>query len=57
VFKWHKFTPAPVAEGAETEEQVQMLAQQNVDRIQGFALAKPMPICKLLEFYQEHPLS
>ena len=43
-----------VAEGAETEEEVCMLTEQGVDRIQGFALARPMPIDKLLNFYGEN---
>ena len=46
-----------VAEGAETDKEVQMLAAQGVDRIQGFALARPMPTDDLLKFYQEHPVS
>jgi len=45
-----------VAEGIETDEEVQMLTAQGVDRIQGFALARPMPVEALLKFYQEHPV-
>ena len=41
-----------IAEGAETEE-VKLLTEQGVDRIQGFALARPMPLNKLLDFYRE----
>jgi EAL domain-containing protein (putative c-di-GMP-specific phosphodiesterase class I) len=33
-----------------------MLELQGVDRIQGFALARPMPIDALLKFYQENPV-
>ena len=42
-----------VAEGAETEEEVRILQEQGVDRIQGFALARPMPLDALVEFYRE----
>ena len=42
-----------IAEGAETEEEVKLLTEQGVDRIQGFALARPMPLNKLLDFYRE----
>ena len=43
-----------VAEGAETENEVNLLTEQGVDRIQGFYLARPMPLDKLLEFYKDH---
>ena len=43
-----------IAEGAETEESVLSLQNQDVDRIQGFALSKPMPEDLLLAFYREH---
>ena len=45
-----------IAEGAETMENVTSLREQGVDRIQGFALARPMPEKTLLEFYREHSL-
>ena len=53
---FHDMDLVVVAEGAETQDDVQMLAKQGIDRIQGYALARPMPIDKLLEFYREHPL-
>jgi len=43
-----------VAEGAETEAEVEILRQQGVDRIQGFALARPMPAEALEQFYETH---
>ena len=52
----HDMNLVVIAEGAETEEDVRMLAAQGVDRIQGFALARPMPEETLLKFYQEHPM-
>lgn len=54
---FHDMDLVVIAEGVETEEEVRALAAQNVDRIQGFALARPMPIENLIKFYQEHPLN
>ena len=53
---FHDMNLVVVAEGAETMEEVQLLNAQGVDRIQGYALARPMPMEKVLKFYQEHPL-
>ena len=39
-----------IAEGAETDEQVEMLIQSGVDGIQGYYFAKPMPPHRLQEF-------
>ncbi|MBR5869381.1 MAG: EAL domain-containing protein, partial [Clostridia bacterium] len=50
---FHEMDLVVIAEGAETEEEVRMLAKQGVDRVQGFSLARPMPQDKLLEFYRE----
>lgn len=49
---FHEMNLVVIAEGAETEEEVHMLTEQGVDRVQGFALARPMPVDKLLDFYQ-----
>ena len=54
---FHTMGLAVIAEGAETAEEVEALQAQGVDRIQGFALARPMPEDKLLEFYREHPVN
>jgi len=54
---FHDMNLVVIAEGAETQEEVQMLTEQGVDRIQGFALARPMPVDALMKFYQEHPLA
>ena len=43
-----------VAEGAETDEQVEMLIDSGVDRIQGYYFAKPMPIHRLKEFLEKN---
>lgn len=51
---FHDMDLVVVAEGAEDMEEVRMLAGQGVDRIQGFALARPMPVDELSKFYQEH---
>lgn len=53
---FHDMNLVVVAEGAETDEEVKTLCEHGVDRIQGYALARPMPEDKLLDFYQEHPL-
>ena len=53
---FHDMDLVVVAEGAETDAEVKALAEHGVDRIQGYALARPMPEDKLLDFYQEHPL-
>jgi len=45
-----------IAEGAETMAEVETLRSHGVDRVQGFALARPMPLDQLLEFYQITPL-
>jgi hypothetical protein len=37
------------------QEEVQRLTEQGIDRIQGYALARPMPEAALLEFYRDHP--
>ena len=39
-----------VAEGAETDEQVEILTGYGVDGIQGYFFAKPMPLSRLKEF-------
>ena len=54
---FHDMDLVVVAEGAEDEEEVRMLTEQGVDRIQGFALARPMPMDELSKFYQEHPVN
>jgi len=40
-----------VAEGIETSEMAQAIVDMGIDRIQGYAYAKPMPSDKLLNFY------
>jgi EAL domain-containing protein (putative c-di-GMP-specific phosphodiesterase class I) len=45
-----------VAEGAETEQQVELLAKYGIDRIQGYYFARPMRLDTLLEFYKKNPL-
>ena len=41
---------AVVAEGAETESDLQMLREIGCWQVQGYALARPMPLTKLLTF-------
>lgn len=52
----HDLGEVVIAEGAETEEEVNALTEMGVDRIQGYALAMPMPTDKLVRFYREHPV-
>jgi EAL domain-containing protein (putative c-di-GMP-specific phosphodiesterase class I) len=52
---FHSMRLDVIAEGAETMEEVAALEQQGVDRIQGYALARPMPADALLAFCREHP--
>ena len=42
-----------VAEGIESREQVDFLAEQECDLIQGYFFAKPMPIDEFVEKYRE----
>ena len=42
-----------IAEGAETQEQVNVLSDCGVDRIQGYFYAKPMDMDRFLEFHQD----
>jgi EAL domain-containing protein (putative c-di-GMP-specific phosphodiesterase class I) len=41
-----------IAEGVETDNQVNALMELCVDKIQGYYYAAPMPISKLKEFYK-----
>ncbi|HDZ38798.1 MAG TPA: EAL domain-containing protein [Marinobacter sp.] len=42
-----------VAEGVETESQLEFLRQHHCDEIQGYFYARPMPWADLLEFLNE----
>ena len=53
---FHDMNLVVIAEGIETNEEVQALKELGIDRIQGFALARPMPIDTLLNFFREHPM-
>ena len=41
-----------IAEGVETQTQLERLKQMGCDEIQGFLLAKPMPVDELMTFVQ-----
>ncbi len=43
-----------VAEGVETEDQVELIKDSNVDLIQGFYYSKPMPVEQLIPFVQNY---
>lgn len=53
---FHERNLVVIAEGIETDEEFRALSHQGVDRVQGYALAHPMPMDTLLEFYREHPV-
>lgn len=43
-----------VAEGVETQEQLEQLQQMNCDYIQGYHYSRPLPVPDFVEFVQEH---
>ena len=51
---FHDMKLKVIAEGAETDEQVEMLIHNGVDEIQGYYFAKPMPVHRLKEFLQKN---
>ncbi|MBR5536286.1 MAG: GGDEF domain-containing protein [Clostridia bacterium] len=53
---FHDMDLTVVAEGAESDEEVKALAEHGVDRVQGYALARPMSEDTVLEFYKEYPI-
>ena len=53
---FHDMNLVVVAEGVEEENEVTALTKLGIDRIQGFALARPMSEDALLNFYREHPV-
>ena len=50
---FHDMDLQVIAEGVEASDSVKTLQAFGVDRIQGFALARPMPEDLLLDFYEE----
>lgn len=50
---FHRMDLTVIAEGVETENQVNALMELCVDKIQGYYYSAPMPINKLEEFYRE----
>jgi hypothetical protein len=48
---FHDMNLTVVAEGAETQDEVEALTDIGVDRIQGYVFARPMPLKELLLFY------
>lgn len=53
---FHNMNLKVIAEGAETQQDVNNLKEYGIDRIQGYYFAKPMAQDKLLKFYEENPL-
>ena len=54
---FHDMNLLVVAEGVEKVEEVRALTKLGVDRVQGYALARPMPVDTLLNFYREHQIN
>ena len=50
----HKMNLTIVAEGVETDEQLQYLKKNNCDKIQGYLFAKPLPVAELEIMIEEH---
>ena len=50
----HRLGMTCVAEGIETEEQVELLKQLNCDRLQGYHIGKPMPAEEFFERFRPH---
>ena len=50
----HKMNLTIVAEGVETEEQLQYLKKNNCDKIQGYLFSKPLPVTELECMIVEH---
>ena len=48
----HALGKEVVAEGVETEEQMQFLREHGCDIAQGFYLARPMPVAQITELLQ-----
>ena len=44
-----------IAEGVETEEQRRLVTEAGVDLVQGFGVARPMPLSALLEWLRDRP--
>jgi len=43
-----------VVEGAETEDEVEILENMNCDYIQGFYFSRPLPPDRFIRFLEEH---
>lgn len=51
---FHRMDLTVIAEGVETDNQVNALVELCVDKIQGYYFATPMPISKLKDFYKNN---
>ena len=50
---FHDMGIVVTAEGAETERQIELLKQYNIDYVQGYYYARPMPIAGAVEFFKK----
>ena len=54
---FHRMDLTVIAEGVETVEQVEILHNYGIDKIQGYYYAAPMNEKKLIDFYRQNPLN
>ena len=50
----HSLSLRVVAEGAENDQQMNMLQRMRCDEVQGYGFAKPMPFAQFCEFARAH---
>ena len=50
----HSLRLTAIAEGVETEEQLRFLREHGCDMVQGFLLARPMPLAECLAFAKSY---
>ena len=53
---FHSMGLKVVAEGVETEKEVELLGGMQIDRLQGYYFSRPIPVNEVVEFYKKNPL-
>jgi len=49
----HGLNMEVVAEGVETDEQLQFLIQENCDVVQGYLFSRPLPVDKMIDLLKQ----